>query len=239
MAGVRFTDVRVLAEVDSTNRVALELAREGAPEGLVVVADHQSSGRGRLGRTWTAPPGTALLVSVLLRPAIDLERAALLTMAAGVAAVEACGAADVGMKWPNDLVTGDGRKLAGILAESTLEGPRLAAVVVGMGLNLRRSPGLAETGIALDDLGIPLGRDELLVAWLAAYDRRLDDLDGVVGAWRDRSATLGRRVRVELPTGDVEGTAADVDHLGRLLLDPDDGPRLTLSAGDVVHLRAT
>lgn len=150
VAGTRFTDVRHLAEVDSTNRLVLDEAAAGAPEGLVVVADHQSAGRGRLGRRWEAPAGANLLVSVLLRPALawpDLHSAA---VAVALAAAEACrrvAGVPAACKWPNDLVVGD-RKVAGILSETLgptggpgggrAGGP--AAVVVGLGLNVAWHP---------------------------------------------------------------------------------------------------
>jgi len=209
----RFSDVRWFAEVDSTNRLAADLARGGAGDGLVVGADHQTAGRGRRGRTWEAPPGSSLLVSVVLRPV-----PALVTLAAGVAASEACEAVArvrVALKWPNDLMSGD-RKVGGILSE--LVG---GAAVVGLGLNLCWAPaGAACLGPAVD-------RDALLAAWLTALDRPGD----VLVRYRERCATLGRRVRVELPGGPIEGLAEDVDDEGRLVV----GGHV-LSAGDVIHL---
>ena len=122
--GYKIWDVRRHADLDSTNRQAADLARAGAPEGVVVVADHQTAGRGRLGRVWDAPPGSSLLMTVLLRPALDAARLHLVTMAVALAAADAC--AEVAgfvpeLKWPNDLVVQD-RKLAGILAEAGFEG---------------------------------------------------------------------------------------------------------------------
>jgi len=124
-AGTRFTSVRRLAEIDSTNRYLLDEARAGAPEGVVVVADYQHAGRGRLGRRWEAPAGSNLLVSVLLRPALAVEELHLCTVAVALAAADACERAAglvPQLKWPNDLVVGD-RKLAGILAESIPPAP--------------------------------------------------------------------------------------------------------------------
>ncbi|HEX2048230.1 MAG TPA: biotin--[acetyl-CoA-carboxylase] ligase [Acidimicrobiales bacterium] len=210
----RFSDVRRFAEVDSTNRVAVDLVRAGAPDGVVVVADHQTAGRGRGGRTWESPPGASLLVSVVLRPA-----PALVTLAAGVAAAEACEAVTgtpVRLKWPNDLLAVDSRKLGGILSE-LVDG----AAVVGLGVNLAWAPpGAASLGGAVD-------RDALLEAWLDALDRPGD----VLGRYRGRCATLGRRVLVALPGTTVAGVATDVDDLGRLLVDG-----RAIAAGDVVHV---
>jgi len=228
LAGTRFHDVRWFETIDSTNRYLLACAAEGAREGVVAVADEQSAGRGRLGRSWVAPPGSALLVSVLLRPALPVERTHLVTLAAGLAALEAVAALSsvrAGLKWPNDVVVDD-RKLAGILAEADGGG----AVVVGMGCNVRPDalpPELAEiaTAVALD-------RTELLVAWLQAYDARLSDLDAVVAEASARSATIGRRVRVELAGETFEGTATALTAEGFLVVDG-----RVVSAGDVVHLR--
>jgi BirA family biotin operon repressor/biotin-[acetyl-CoA-carboxylase] ligase len=211
----RFSDVRRFTEVDSTNRVAADLVRAGAPDGVVVVADHQTAGKGRRGRTWESRPGTALLVSAVLRPAPRL-----VTLAAGVAAVEACEAAaavPVGLKWPNDLLAEDGRKLGGILSELVDGG-----AVVGLGVNLTWAP----PGAAC--LGPGVEREALLAAWLQALGRPGD----VLRRYRERCATLGRHVRVEGPRATVEGVATDVDEEGRLVVD---GRKIDV--GDVVHLR--
>jgi BirA family biotin operon repressor/biotin-[acetyl-CoA-carboxylase] ligase len=210
----RFSDVRWFPEVGSTNRVAADLVRAGAGDGLVVGADHQTAGRGRRGRAWESQPGSSLLVSVVLRPVPPL-----VTLAAGVAAAQACqevAGAAVTLKWPNDVLL-DGAKLAGILSELVGD-----AAVVGLGLNLAWAPpGAACLGPAVD-------RDELLAAWLSALDAPQDWL----ARYRERCATLGRRVRVELPGSTLEGVAEDVDDLGRLVVDG-----RTVTAGDVVHLR--
>jgi BirA family biotin operon repressor/biotin-[acetyl-CoA-carboxylase] ligase len=231
LAGTRFRDVRWFEVVDSTNRYLLQCAAQGAPEGVVAVADEQTAGRGRLGRSWVAPAGAALLVSALLRPALPVERVHLVTLAAGLAALDAIDAlpapisGPAGLKWPNDVVV-DGRKLAGILAEADGAG----AVVVGMGCNVH--PGALPP--ELDDVAtaVPVDRAELLVGWLRAYDARLDALDRVVPDAIARSATLGRRVRVELALETFEGTARTLTDEGYLVVDG-----RVVSAGDVVHLR--
>src|SRR5690349_15935960 len=131
LEGTRFR-VRWVDETGSTNHDLLAAARAGEPEGLVLVADHQSAGRGRLGRVWEAPPGASLLMSILLRPVLGLADAHAVTAAVGLAAAYACEAVAgfrPGLKWPNDLVVGP-RKLAGILAETNLQGDRLDALVV-------------------------------------------------------------------------------------------------------------
>jgi BirA family transcriptional regulator, biotin operon repressor / biotin---[acetyl-CoA-carboxylase] ligase len=235
LAGTRFHDVSWFETVDSTNRYLLQRAAQGATAGEVAVADEQTAGRGRLGRSWVAPPGSALLVSVLLRPALGPARMHLVNLAAGLAALDALDALDAlrlldasepaGLKWPNDVVVGD-RKLAGILAEADGGG----AVVVGMGCNVRPdalAPELREIAAA-----VAVDREDLLVEWLRAYDGRLDALDRVVADAAARSATIGRRVRVELAHETFEGNAEALTEEGYLVVDG-----RVVSAGDVVHLR--
>ncbi|MEN3274172.1 MAG: BirA family transcriptional regulator [Actinomycetota bacterium] len=238
-----------LAETDSTNRVVLEEARGGAAEGLVVVADHQTAGRGRLGRTWQAPPGASLLVTVLLRPALPPAEVHLVTIAAGLAAVDACDAvADVvpSLKWPNDLVIerdGVTRKLAGLLSESLVAGGRVDALALGMGLNVQwpaeLPDDLASIATALNhEAGHDIDRDALLDAWLSRLGQRYGSFDAasLLAEYRERCVTLGREVRAELANEAVTGVATDVDPDGHLLVTTPDGPR-TITAGDVVHLR--
>jgi BirA family transcriptional regulator, biotin operon repressor / biotin---[acetyl-CoA-carboxylase] ligase len=239
--GVRWR-IRRFDEIDSTNRVALDAARDGEPPGLVVVADHQTAGRGRRGRVWTAPPASSLLLSVLLEPPTGVERLHLLTMAAGVALCDAVRAhgIDAGLKWPNDVVVGD-RKLAGILAETESVAGTPRAVVVGVGCNVTWASfpdELADTATACDvEAGQAVDRVALLDAFLDALGRRLGALDGAPAAYRGLLSTLGRRVRVELADATIEGVAVDVDTHGRLVIEGTDGTRAVAAAGDVVHLR--
>jgi BirA family transcriptional regulator, biotin operon repressor / biotin---[acetyl-CoA-carboxylase] ligase len=226
LAGTRFHDVRWFDVIDSTNRYVLQCAADGAREGIVAVADEQTAGRGRLGRTWVAPPGSALLVSVLLRPKLPPERVHLLTLAAALAVIDALPGTDARVKWPNDVVVDD-RKLAGILAEADGAG----AIVIGMGLNVRAdglAPEVRDTAAACD-----LDRHELLVAWLCRLHTRLDALDDTVRDAIACSATLGRHVRVELARETFEGTARALTDEGYLVVDD-----RVVTAGDVVHLRA-
>jgi len=261
--------VRRFETIDSTNRWVLEESRAGAPEGLVAVAEHQGAGRGRRGRSWDAAPGSSLLVSVLLRPgswgegssgegswgegswgagsrgrAITPDRLHLLTMAAGLALLEAVGSvAGVGaaLKWPNDLVVGD-RKLAGLLAEAEVSGTgEVRTVVLGVGCNVnqRAFPAdLADTATScVLEAGREVDREALLDSFLDALARRLATLDSVALDYRARLATLGRAVRVDLGGDIVEGTAVDVDPDGRLEVERPDGSRVAIAVGDVVHLR--
>lgn len=256
LAGTRFADVRWMAETGSTNQDLMALAADGAPEGVVLVADHQTAGRGRLGRVWTAPPAASLLLSVLLRPPLGLDGAHALTTAVALSAADACGAvAGVypGLKWPNDLVVaspaagGAERKLAGVLAESSLRGDRFDAVVVGIGLNVNWPDELpAEIdgiAVALNHVtGAPVDRVALLVAFLQALDRRYAALlepGGREALRRNEeaaSATLGRAVRVIRANDELEGTAVGLDDDGALRVDVG-GEVLSIPVGDVIHLR--
>lgn len=250
LAATRFGDVRWLPSIDSTNRRLLEEARAGAAEGTVVVADHQDSGRGRLDRAWLAPPGSSLLVSVLLRPELPLERLHLLTAIVALAGADACRSetgVEVGLKWPNDLVVGS-RKLGGILAETQLEGSRARAVVVGLGLNVnwgRQLDGTELEGeaVALDHLtGRQVDRGQLLVALLTGLEdryRALAERSGQLAQaaeYRRRCTSIGRVVRVELGDETFTGTASDVTDEGHLLVDVGMCLR-TVTVGDVVHVR--
>lgn len=225
------------AELDSTNRYLLEEGRRGVAEGLVAVADVQTAGRGRLDRRWEAPPGSSLLVSVLLRSAPEPGRA---VMAAGVALARAVGdvaGVATGLKWPNDLVVGD-RKLAGILAERAG-----GALVVGAGCNVNWNsfpPELAATATACNlEAGRVVDGDALLRAYLGALAQALDAGAAVVDAYRARLATLGRRVRVERPDGTFEGEATAVADDGALVVRDNTGTVRTVTAADVVHLHVT
>lgn len=234
-----------LAEVDSTNRYVLDAAHAGEPEGLVVVADHQSAGRGRLGRTWEAAPGSSLLLSVLLRPRRRVDELHLCTAAVALAmadAVREVAGFTPDLKWPNDLVV-EGRKLAGVLAEADLGASGVVrAVVVGIGINVGEQsipPGLRTTAIACDVVARrPVDRRSLCDAFLLHLGDRLDAPDPeLLADYRAQLATIGARVRVDRSAGPIEGVAVDVDDLGALLLETDSGDALTISAGDVVHLR--
>ena len=249
LAGTRFTTVRTYAELDSTNTALVEEARSGAPEGLVLVADHQTGGRGRLGRTWSAAPGAALLVSVLLRPPLPIDEVSVVLMAAGLAAcdgVEAAAGFRPGLKWPNDLVVED-RKLAGLLTEAT--GGADPGVVLGLGINVAVSAypaELADQATSCEEVASrAVDRADLLVAFLTALESRYSTVlaggrrAAILDAYRADSATLGRRVRVELASGPaLEGSASGVTDDGRLVVVDAGGAEHLVSVGDVKHLRS-
>ena len=213
---------------DSTNQRAKELADGGAPHGTVVTADEQTAGRGRQGRTWVAPPRSAVLMSVLLHE-LD-EGAALLPLATAVAvseAAESVASVECAIKWPNDVWVG-GRKVCGILVEGR---PAAGWAVVGIGLNV--TP--VEFPPELSEIAATLGTDSVeraVDALLPALDRWLSAAPGdVLDAWRERDALVGRNIG----WGEGEGVAAGIDDRGNLLVDTSEG-RVALGAGEV-HLR--
>jgi BirA family transcriptional regulator, biotin operon repressor / biotin---[acetyl-CoA-carboxylase] ligase len=246
LAGTRFRAVHWFETIDSTNRYLVDAAAQGEPAGLVAVADEQRAGRGRLGRTWVAPPGASLLASVLLRDALPPEQRHLAVVAAALGAIDAVDehcAFRPRLKWPNDLVVDD-RKLAGLLAEATNGTGVAVGLVVGMGLNVDWPdfpPEIAATATACNREGTAAPRVDLLVAWLRAFDARLDTLvargpSALGREHTENSATLGRRVRVERARDVLEGEAVGLTELGHLVVRVD-GEDHVVAAGDVVHLR--
>ena len=219
---------------DSTNARARELALAGAPDGTIVTASEQSAGRGRQGRSWSAPPGKALLLSAIVR---DLSRRdALLPLAVPVAVAEACdefAGARCQIKWPNDVWVG-GRKLSGILLEGR---PQEGWAVIGIGLNIGTTREEfpeelrdAATSLVIES-GTDPGAEAVLEAILAALERRLSDKPQLIlDEWRQRDLLRGSHVR----WNGGEGTAAGLDDSGALLVDTDGG-RVALDAGEV-HL---
>jgi BirA family biotin operon repressor/biotin-[acetyl-CoA-carboxylase] ligase len=220
--------------IDSTNDAAASLAAEGDRVGAVVIADAQTAGRGRRGRTWFSPPANGLYVSVVLAPArarTDPERAtALLTLAAGVAlaeAVETTTGLAPDIKWPNDLVIGR-RKVAGILAEGQTVAPSLGSVVLGYGINvgtMAYPPELASRATSLEaELGRPIDRAALCAESLARLAARYADLlegrfDAILDAWRQRApGSVGARVRWDTSAGPQTGMTTGVDDRGALLV---------------------
>lgn len=210
-------------EVDSTNDVAARLAERGADEGVIVIADRQTAGRGRLGRSWASPPEAGLYVSIVLKPVPAV--ASLLTMAAGVAMADGIGAAtglQPRLKWPNDLQV-DGRKLAGILAEATS-----GYVVLGVGINVLAAaypPDVAIRATSIEtELGRQVDRGLVLAECLAAFAVRYRELErdggsGVIAAFRTRAAwSFGRRVEWDAGARVQTGVVENVDEEGALLV---------------------
>ena len=255
-AGVFGAAVHAYEQVGSTNDILREMAEAGAAEGTLVIAEEQTAGRGRMGRTWIAEPGTSLLMSVLFRPPVEPLEAHRLVMVMGLAAIEAGeaetsppaplpssqqerrGEIRIDVKWPNDLQIG-GKKLAGILPESAIEGEQLRWVIVGMGLNVNQ-------GFAADDplsaratslcaaAGREIDRARLLARILAGINHWYGriETDALAETWRARCVTLGKRVHIAIPGGSLLGVAEDLDANGALWLRGDNGERHHLTLGE-------
>ncbi len=236
--------MEILDRAGSTNALVADRARTGEPEWLVLVAEHQTAGRGRLDRTWQTPARAALTFSVLLRPQVPADRwpwLPLLTGYAVGAALRSVGA-DACLKWPNDVTVGDA-KVAGILLErvETPEGP---AAVLGIGVNVTTTraelPVAAATSLAL--LGVEADRTELLGEILRRLAEQYDEWrasggGSLAASYQRVCTTIGREVRVDLPSGgSLTGSAVGIDDGGRLLVESADGV-VPVAAGDVVHVR--
>ena len=232
-----------LETVDSTNRVARELARQGAPDGTVVTARHQEKGRGRRARDWASPEGN-LYMSVVLRPMAPPETAGQLTFVVALAVADAlrtlAPTADVSLKWPNDGLV-DGRKVAGVLLEAeTLAQPDAAWVVAGIGVNLVSHP--PDTAFPATDLaaagtaGVTV--EAALTALISALHAWCDcwrarGFAPIRQAWLAKAAGLGQPIQVRLERETLTGVFTDLDDDGSLLLDLPDGGRRCIAAGDV------
>jgi BirA family biotin operon repressor/biotin-[acetyl-CoA-carboxylase] ligase len=239
--------------IGSTNDLAARLAAGGAPEGTTVAAEAQTAGRGRLGRTWFSPQGAGLYVSVVIRPdggsqaAVCGQLPTVLTLAAGVALAEAVRETTglrAEIKWPNDLVV-ERRKLAGILAEASAQGPAFEYVILGFGINVRPvtyPPEVAHRATSIEaELGRPVDRGLLLAKAMenlaACRDAlRGGDIAGVLARWRRLSpGAVGARVEWRTPAGFVTGRTAGLDDDGALLVERD-GRIERVVAGEVIWL---
>jgi len=236
-------EVHVVARTGSTNSDLVARAAAGEGEGLVLAAEEQDAGRGRLDRVWTAPPRSALTFSVLLRPPLPPSARPLLPLLAGLSVVDALAdryGVDASLKWPNDVLARE-RKLAGILAEAVDD-----AVVIGIGLNVLQRIGElpVDTAVALNALTEEaVDRSIVLLAVLRAFEARyaaLLEADGdpadLLASYRLHCSTLGLQVRVELDGETLRGRAVDVDERGHLMVDVD-GEIRHIAAGDVIHVR--
>ncbi len=231
----------------STMDDASRLAAEGAQEGTAVVAESQSSGRGRAGRTWFSPAGKGIYFSLLLRPSFSPGRFSLLNLLAAVAVSEAVHNVTgvlTGIKWPNDILL-DVRKAGGILTEAGRGAGGAAYVVVGVGLNVNNGPSelLPGTAAITEAAGMKVDRVALLQeiffrmeTYYIEFCRGNHAL--ITGKWRGLNSTLGKRVKVILPRGVIEGEAVDIEDDGGLLVRRDSGLTEKVMAGDVIHCGA-
>ncbi len=229
--------------VTSTNDVAKRMARQGAPAGTTVIADEQTAGRGRMARTWFAPRGSSLLLSVVLRPSLEPDQLPQLLMASALAtarAIEDSTGLPVGLKWPNDIIL-RGKKAGGILIEAGLTGQRLDFAVTGIGLNVNLDvtliPEITRTATSISmELGSPLSRLKLLAALLGLLETEYKQLESGRSPqerWAARLTRLGERVEVETPWGTESGQMEGVNTGGALILRRSDGTVARITVGDV------
>jgi BirA family biotin operon repressor/biotin-[acetyl-CoA-carboxylase] ligase len=236
---------RHLDSCASTNDEAAAWARAGAPAGAVVVAAQQTRGRGRLGRRWHSPAGDNLYFSVVLRPPLRAHQVPPLSLAAGVAVAETSAefAVAPALKWPNDVQVGDGKKVAGILAEMSSDGERVQHVVLGIGVNLNGTSfpdeiAATATSLALARGGQPVALDAFAAALCARLENWHDCLVAsgpatIVKAWKRFAHFFGRRLTVSAGTDTFTAVAEDLDDEGALLLLRDDGSRTRVIAGEI------
>lgn len=237
-------DIRHLSCAGSTNDIARELAKEGAPEGSVVIADSQTKGRGRLGRTWHSPPGTGLYFSLILRPLLDPAELSKITLLAGIAvaeSIEATSGLHTGIKWPNDVLL-SGKKVAGILTELYVD-PGSPCVILGIGINVHTRdfpPELQEVATSLSLAGgQDLSRVRLLRAVLKELERGYElfkrgTFRPILDAWREKCVLSGAQAQIRCGEKTWEGTVIDVDQEGALLLKDQAGKIQRILSGEVL-----
>lgn len=251
--GSLWRQVDVVAETGSTNADLAARARSGEPSGTVLIAEHQTAARGRLGRSWSAPAGTSIGLSMLVRPEdVPAERWTWLPLVAGIAVSESLQRAakiPAELKWPNDVLVRD-RKISGILAErvdsADPAGPGPGCVIgigINVGLTADELPVPTATSIRLQPDAAPVSRDRMIITVLNAFALLYRQWQGsaddtaLAAAYLNRCGTIGRRVRVMLAgEPDVVGDAEAIDTSGRLVVGTPSG-RVTFGAGDIVHLR--
>lgn len=245
----RLVKICCFDEVDSTNRLARDLARQGAAEGTVIIAEAQTHGRGRMGRVWISPPGVNLYISFLLRPELHPTQASKLTLTAAVAVAETVASYvpfSPRIKWPNDILL-RGRKTAGILCELVCEAERSLFAVVGVGINLNFSPSLMPPELRyvatslMGALGKPVDRLDFTRTLIQKMDTWYVTLtEGgftpIADRWRRYARLEGRRIRVTQVDATFTAKAMDLDIDGALIVQTDDGTARRIVAGDIAFV---
>lgn len=224
----------------STNKMAKELARQGAPEGSVVLAEEQTAGRGRKGRVWDSPGQANLLFSLLLRPALPPGEVFALTMILALAACEAVQektGLDILIKWPNDLYIGR-KKLAGILTEFALKGQGIDYVILGLGLNVNWNPDSTQSTALKNETDRDISRNDLLVAILQRFEGYYSDMSPGQRAiyhekWNALSLIMGKEVEIESGRKRIQGRALRIDKEGALIVLGEMGREHRVRNGDV------
>jgi BirA family transcriptional regulator, biotin operon repressor / biotin---[acetyl-CoA-carboxylase] ligase len=241
-------EIYIYPEISSTNTRAIEMASDNAHEGTVVIAETQTSGKGRLGRKWISPKGN-LYISVILRPDIPLYKAPLITLMGAV--VVACAIRNVChvhavIKWPNDILL-SGKKVSGLLTEMSAEQDRIRHIVLGIGVDVNMDLDVLPTDVRtittslMAETSKKINRTDLLQAILKELDHwyqvLLHDSVDVLKAWEKLNMTIGNRIAVSGAGEVLEGSAQGLDTEGRLIINLDDGTTRTVAAGDVTILK--
>ncbi|MEF3301765.1 biotin--[acetyl-CoA-carboxylase] ligase [Paenibacillus sp. GYB003] len=229
--------IKLFDTVESTQTIAHKLAEQGAPEGTLVLAEQQTAGRGRMGRSWHSPKSKGVWMSLVLRPQVPLHFTPQLTLLVAVAlcrTIRRIEPLPVAIKWPNDLLI-DGKKISGILLESSAEDERLLYVIAGVGVsvNLRREDypdELAEvaTSLSIASGGKEWSRSELIRTFLEQFEQLYalyneEGFEPIRSAWEALAVSLGRPIRARTPKGSVEGVAESIDDMGALIVRHPDG----------------
>lgn len=237
-------------QVESTNLLAVELAQGDAPEGVVVLADQQLSGRGRGSRSWHSPAGVGIYCSVILRPQVEPEKGQLITLMAGVSiakAIERQTELSPRVKWPNDVLIND-KKVAGILLEARVSGARIGYAVIGFGINANNGRGDLPEDIRANasslrmELKKTVDRGALVIEIFSELEKlyhnfQRGDFSVILEQWRHYSSTLGQRVRIWRKDKATEGLAFDLTENGGLLVTLAEGKQIVFHAGDIEHLK--
>ena len=237
--------IRYFSRIDSTNQYAKRIAEEGAPDGTLIIADEQTAGKGRSGRTWVTPPAEAIAFTLLLRPKLSPDRISMVTLVMGLAvtnAVNSLHGVSAGIKWPNDVVI-KGRKLCGILTEMSAEVRQVNYIVIGVGINANLTSFPEEIREIATSLKLELGRDinraELIARVMAEFERLYaefeaqGDLGAVMQEYNELCLNAGSKVRVLDPNGEYTGTSRGINSMGELLVETEDGKMQEVYAGEV------
>ena len=237
--------IRYFSRIDSTNQYAKRIAEEGAPDGILIIADEQTAGKGRSGRTWVTPPAEAIAFTLLLRPKLSPDRISMVTLVMGLAvtnAVNSLYGVSAGIKWPNDVVI-KGRKLCGILTEMSAEVRQVNYIVIGVGINANLTSFPEEIREIATSLKLELGRDinraELIARVMAEFERLYaefeaqGDLGAVMQEYNELCLNAGSKVRVLDPNGEYTGTSRGINSMGELLVETEDGKMQEVYAGEV------
>ncbi len=237
-------EIHYFSQIGSTNQYAKKIAEEGAPDGSLVIADEQTAGRGRSGRSWVTPPGEAIACSLLLRPKLLPERISMVTLVMGLAVVRAVNAlydVHAGIKWPNDVVIG-GRKLCGILTEMSAEVGEVHYIVIGVGINANLTSFPEEISRIATSLKLELGhevnRAQLIAQVMYEFEGLCErfeadgDLRQIRDPYNELCLNAGRSVRVLDPAGEYTGVSQGINALGELLVETD-GEIREVASGEV------